>query len=712
MPIHKSLYIFLFLIALGCNSESGFNSGSPNAKETPPAGDLDATPEDQTPNTGNIENREIVAQESLVQRRNPLGAADSNIYSFKASQELSSEFRFSLDNQSVAMDFQLANNYSDRTENFQQINRTMISQNFQQGSPGTPINDMFSQEEKRGVVDILIVVDDSGSMSQEQKNLSDKLLDLLTYIDKTNWRIGFVTTSPKNNCQITLIPHNDPNAIEKFRTAAQPGIGGSGNEAGIKEAVNGLRCTENPWVRPDSTLAVLIVSDEDNCSKDGNGCRGEDWQFENYLIGYVEQTLGREVGKNAAFYGIFSSPNQPCRTAYNHAVQYQRLVDYKANGEKRWGDICDASYSSTLQKISENIASLLLNQWELTQTPDANSTISVEIEIDGARAPADPNGYQIQGRMLTFFEGYEPPAGSKIHVSYRVNITPMFNQVSLQEAPAANTLQVMVNGNMLNTNEYQLTGTTLVFNQRPAANAMIQVDYRRNIALKTEFTINGQPRNNQLQVKIQDVASNDFSYDPNTKILKLGTAPADNQKIVVSYADLVGPKLSYNLPLSGSNPRDFRILFNNSPINFERSGSTFTINAADHAENRQLRLSYNVDDNSEKTFSLPSQPIAGSVALDGMNSGCSLGNGFELVEQTLMARCAVRDLTEFLLSYKYLASTRRFEVIGLNDAEAFMWEVYIDGKATSEFQRQGFVIELNELPALGAQVDIYLTPLD
>ena len=142
-------------------------------------------------------------------------------------------------------------------------------------------------------------------MSQEQQNLGNKLEALLSSIGKTDWRIGVVTTTPKDKCEISLINAAEVNGSAKFKQAINAGTGGSGNEAGIKEAVNGLRCTENPWVRNDSSVAVLIVSDEDNCSINGKNCAGEDWETEQYLIDYVQNTMQRPVGQTSGFYGIF-----------------------------------------------------------------------------------------------------------------------------------------------------------------------------------------------------------------------------------------------------------------------------------------------------------------------------------------------------------------------------------------------------------------------
>jgi hypothetical protein len=712
----KSAICVLALAALGpaCNDDSGFNAGA-GQQTQPPADNSDdargAQPEPSSEPTP-ISNPDASGPETTVNARNPLGASDSTIFSYVASQETGAEFQITLDNQDVQTDFTLDNRYSDRTEEYAQINRTQLSAQFQQGSPGQPVEDMFDQSDKRGIVDILIVVDDSGSMRQEQENLSDKLDDLLTYLDQTNWQIGVVTTTPKDRCEITLINYQDPQGNDRFRTAVQPGTRGSGQEHGIKESVNGLRCNENPWVRSDSTVAVLIVSDEDNCSNDGRNCRGEPWETEQYLIDYVENDLNRVVGQNAAFYGIFSSPTDPCDTAYHEGIQYQRLVDYKANGQKRWGDICDNNYGNTLRKISENISSLIRNQWELSQTPDNAADVLVEIGLDGTRTPVDPGDYDLNGKILTFLPGREPPIGSKIYASYTVGATEMFDRVTTAEEPADGTVRVMIDGTVLNSGDFTVAGQEIIFGQQPSANASIQIDYRRNTPLQTQFAVSGTPKDNQLQVFVDNQATNNFTYDSTTKLVTFNNPPLDNRMIKFDYTNVDGPKLSYKLPISGDNARNFKLFYNNQELNFTRNQDTLTIDAADHEKDRTLTLRYEVDDTSEKMFPLPDAPLSGSVSVESDSMPCSLGNGFELIDSTLVSRCVVENQTQFTISYQYLATRKQFVLNEVEQPERFRWEVRINGQTTSIFTRTANTIVLNSEPPLGAKVDIYLSPLD
>lgn len=285
------------------------------------------------------------------------------------------------------------------------------------------IEETFTQQGLSGSADIAIVIDDSGSMAEEQTNLSTKLNDLVVALKDADWQIAVITSSAEfahgaDRCKITLIQSTDADAEKKFRKAVTPGIGGNGNEEGIRQAVNALKCPEKPWVRPNSSIAVLIVSDEDNCSDDGKDCPNSPARSERYLIDYVENDLHREVGRNAGFYGIFAPPAEECPTAGAKGIQYQRLVDYKAAGERNFGNICDPSYKATLERISSNIAKLLSSQFTLKQTPDEGSVVLQGVKSNGDRILA--SDYSVSGNVITFKRGSEPALGSDIMLSYKV----------------------------------------------------------------------------------------------------------------------------------------------------------------------------------------------------------------------------------------------------------------------------------------------------
>ena len=223
---------------------------------------------------------------------------ESEKFSFDTKAKASEAFVISLDDEKLATSFMLKNIYSDKEDTSDQLTRTPMTKMATQGTPGEDKTEMFQQADKRGLLDLLIVMDNSGSMGQEQANISTKLSSLLSSISDTDWQIAVISTDPNDNCNISIVRSGDNDANNLFKNAVTLGTNGSGNEQGIRRAVVGLKCESTPWVRNNSSVAVLIVSDEDNCSYNSTGCQNQPWAETSYLTNYIENTMNREIGKS------------------------------------------------------------------------------------------------------------------------------------------------------------------------------------------------------------------------------------------------------------------------------------------------------------------------------------------------------------------------------------------------------------------------------
>ncbi|RYZ48847.1 MAG: VWA domain-containing protein, partial [Proteobacteria bacterium] len=184
---------------------------------------------------------------------------------FNSSAYLTGSLSYSSSSNEVTQSLIMDNNTSASETAFTQLDRPTITDLFAQSSDLRSVSESFQQNSSAsGALDLLLVIDNSGSMAEEQVNLSDKLSPLLSFVQNSDWRIGVVTTDPKDGCLRNLISKTDQNAMASFASAVQPGIKGSGNERGIQQAVAGLKgeCnTSGSWLRNQSTVGVLIVSD-------------------------------------------------------------------------------------------------------------------------------------------------------------------------------------------------------------------------------------------------------------------------------------------------------------------------------------------------------------------------------------------------------------------------------------------------------------------
>ncbi len=634
---------------------------------------------------------------------------DSLVSVFPAAEIKQDSFRFTLDPKGVQTDFILTDIQQLMIENKDQLTRTPATETYKQGTSGTAVNEMIAQTAKKGLVDILVVVDNSGSMKEEQANLGTKLNELLVSLGTTQWQIGVISTSAIPDgagfrCAMNLIRSTDADAMTRFQSAVNLGISGDSNERGILQAVVGLGCNTAPWLRANSTVAVLIVSDEDNCSKDGLDCNnGNDpWAKESYLINYVEGSLKRTIGVNAGFYGIFSPPSTPCTSAQNLGTQYQRLVDYKANGMKNYGNICDASYKSTLNRISDNIALLVANQFDLKDLPSPG-TLRLKLKLaDGSEQALAAGDYTLQGKTISFQAGKEPPIGSTILASYRVGASPLFSSVSLGNDPAPGSLAVAINGNPLAAGAFTLVGRTLSFTTQPQELADIRIDYRMNTALIDRFKLQQIPASNTLSVSVNGTPSSGFSFDAAQNQVLLNPVPADGSRIAISYKYRVGPQLSYTLPIMAGG-KNFQILDGLKALNFQQNVDVFTLNAADHSAGKILKLKYEVPDGMPRNFTLSHTPLAGSIKVQS-TADCSLGKGLDVQGNILVTSCPVLSSQSFILDFSYAEIRRSFELTGIAEPDKGQWTVLVNGTATLDYKRVGSTITLNFDPELDAKV--------
>ena len=260
--------------------------------------------------------------------------------------------------------------------------------------------DKFSQDQK-GVLDLLLVIDNSPSMADNQIELANNLPSLLQYVSKSDWQIAVISTT-ENDCLSKCITKHTPNFEEEYKKLIKLGTGGSDKELYFYMAVAGLKGECNnistAWLR-DSTVAVLILGDEpDTCRHyisinwlpAGMPCASSD------LSTYLDSI--RPDG-NAKVYGIlYSHFNSYDPDAFNIFAAY--------------GDISDTSYADTLQKISQNVHSVLEDVFTFSQVPSGD----VKVTVNGTTLAKSQ--YIIDGKHLRFNQGYVPPENSSIVATY------------------------------------------------------------------------------------------------------------------------------------------------------------------------------------------------------------------------------------------------------------------------------------------------------
>jgi hypothetical protein len=231
-------------------------------------------------------------------------------------------------------------------------------------------------------VDLLFVIDNSGSMEDEQASLVASFGGFVTGIQAAldsadSYHVGVVTTdsyddnangctglgalvtstggtaSSNSNCLpfssgARYLDNTEPDLTSKFSCIAQVGISGSGDEiqaqAGYQAVSPALAapgaCNEG-FIRDDALLVVVIITDEDDeedciplfgCSG-GSDDNPPDWaaKFTQYKGGIEE---------NIVILALVGGPNNGCGA--DNCDRLVALTNWFTNGSV--GDICAASY--------------------------------------------------------------------------------------------------------------------------------------------------------------------------------------------------------------------------------------------------------------------------------------------------------------------------------------------------------------------------------
>lgn len=416
---------------------------------------------------------------------------------------------------------------------FAQDTREVKQVQEKQGSSGSNNNQSYNVT-AMGIVDIVVVVDNSGSMKEEQTNLSSRMAPLLSAIRDSDWRLMVVSTDGNNQYFRGPISKSTFNAEAVFaRYVMEAGVNGSGLERPILRAVDALRWRPflaGSWLRPNSTVAVVILTDEDNCHIDnerGYGCSGFSDAGGSYLTNYLSSI--RKVGTDARVYGIFWHPSQAqgqCSTALKQASIVAEVVQQTGG---TWGSICDADYSATLSKISKDVAQILKADFVLASTPDAGT---FRMTVNGGPWP----DYRLNGRNVNFTRN--PPVGANIRVEYRSGASGVVtNRFKLPETPAGGAVSATISGQPVAGVTYDVSTGQAVFAQMPPDGSTILISYKVDSPLKTTFEIAPDADLRFLKVYINGALADrsTYSYNSQTGAITFKQPPPESANIRVEW---------------------------------------------------------------------------------------------------------------------------------------------------------------------------------
>ena len=234
--------------------------------------------------------------------------------------------------------------------------------------------DTFQQNPVESV-DILLVVDNSGSMDPYQEELGKNFNSFLTYFieAEVDYHIATVTTDvvADGAGQIsggTIIDTETSNADQVFTDIVNVGTVGSGNEMGLEGAYLALTepliSTANAgFLREEASLSILFVSDEEDSSPR---------PVNDYINDFrnIKGQRARDVFNASALTVVDLHTCDRQEAAYS--TVNTRYVDMANQTNGIVGDICEEDFSNIVTDLSLN-ASRLRDTFYLSSTPDASS---------------------------------------------------------------------------------------------------------------------------------------------------------------------------------------------------------------------------------------------------------------------------------------------------------------------------------------------------
>ncbi|MFZ5469262.1 MAG: VWA domain-containing protein [Myxococcota bacterium] len=277
-----------------------------------------------------------------------------------------------------------------------------------------------------GVVDILWVIDDSGSMKNQRATLVgnfDRFLQELLSL-QVDFQIGVTSTNAndggrlRGTTKIIKTTTPDPRAVFQANTTFPDSR--TRWEQGLRMAQFAVSSPNidpggpnEGFLRPNAALAIIVVSDEDDSSYGDPAyyarafrsakSKGNENLVSFSTIGGITPSGCFPPGEQIYFGGL-------AEPAFRYAA-----VSQKTGGVV--GSICDASFENTLIQIAQAL-NTLRRVFPLTLTP---SNEAIAVTVNGAVVPRDVvNGWQYrpETNSVAFLGNYVPPPAAIVRIEY------------------------------------------------------------------------------------------------------------------------------------------------------------------------------------------------------------------------------------------------------------------------------------------------------
>jgi hypothetical protein len=265
------------------------------------------------------------------------------------------------------------------------------------------ITDSFIQEETEQV-DILFVVDNSGSMSSEQTELSTNAITFITTLEASGAEYNLaVITTDDSSFRGPVLYSGYPDIVNEFEYQLVAGTSGDATERGLEMAYlstlsGGDAEPGGIFQRESAVLSIVFVSDEDDFSA----------QVVSYYVSHF-QSLKANPDK-VILHAVADDPYDATSCGSGAAYRYYDAVS--ATGGI-FSSICTSTWAVDLETIAAG--SLIPNlDFPLSEDPIIES---IEVWVNGSLITIGWS-YDIVENLIIFEEDAAPVAGDVVEIIY------------------------------------------------------------------------------------------------------------------------------------------------------------------------------------------------------------------------------------------------------------------------------------------------------
>ena len=617
-------------------------------------------------------------------------------------------------------------------EIFQQTERPLERVGFTQGYDGEISEEVFTVLEA-GKLDLLIVMDNSGSMRGMQTQFAAALPNLLKFIANTNWQITVVTTdssclqeTASGRTRITRDEFlADPDGtIAEYIDLIDVGTSGNTRERGIYHAARAMAgtCTDIfgqeqtfNWRRPLANSAVLVVTDERNCGSNVSdaervGCTVEEERYATYFS-------SRNPGVPVYGLLLLNDPDPSltmCQNSgyYDHQepTEYIKLINESGG---LYGEVCQQSYNAVLENISKDVSEQVVKTFELTHVPEAGR---FTIEIDGEVLQG---GYSVQDRTITIDEAAVSLDSLSMKVTYFYNAVKRMDDFPLTVLPDAGTFDITINGEKVDPADFTWdeAGHSIRFKERPADLAEISITYRHDEPLPDQFTFAGQPVADGVRVLVNDQVVDDFSIEPGSQQLLFHNPPPDGARIIMEYERPGDRRTSYGITVVAADRVEQAWIVDpdtGEHIETGLDGDQVLIPPHYVSEGASLRVVYKIMyTGTDLDFVVPlSQaplPEGLRISSDGDEENCA--HDVVISGQQLFFHCEEDDFSTITIAYDFEAAYINEFDLAEYLPDNYTLKVFVDDREISSWEdRNGrLYVPSDDLP-VASRVTVLVAP--